>query len=162
MNCPQCEKENWAHYAKCQYCGFPLLSETFSDHVSLPEMKRRRMERKIILVALVIFCPIMLYFILTNNRAEHNYNQTVAALGRPQEKKLTAAEAKDHIGKKATVCGTVASANFAQRSRRQPTFLNFSKVTGASRHTTPLPAIDRVFCAIFVQNAHAVLDKPPQ
>jgi DNA/RNA endonuclease YhcR with UshA esterase domain len=41
--------------------------------------------------------------------------------------KLTAAEAKDHIGKRATVCGVVASANFAQRSRRSPTFLNLDQ-----------------------------------
>lgn len=41
--------------------------------------------------------------------------------------KLTAAQAKDHVGKQATVCGVVASANFAARSRRQPTFLNLDE-----------------------------------
>ena len=40
---------------------------------------------------------------------------------------ITPAQAKDHVGKQATVCGIVASANFAQRSRRQPTFLNLDK-----------------------------------
>lgn len=44
-----------------------------------------------------------------------------------QEKKLTATEAKDHIGEKATVCGTVASARYADRSNGQPTFLNLDE-----------------------------------
>lgn len=41
--------------------------------------------------------------------------------------KITPAQAKDHVGKHANVCGVVASANFAARSRRQPTFLNLDK-----------------------------------
>ena len=44
----------------------------------------------------------------------------------PQQS-LTAAQAKDHLNERATVCGVVASANFAQRSNRQPTFLNLDK-----------------------------------
>lgn len=40
---------------------------------------------------------------------------------------LTAAQAKDHIGERATVCGVVASANYAQRSKNTPTFLNLDK-----------------------------------
>lgn len=38
--------------------------------------------------------------------------------------RISPAEAKDHIGKRATVCGKVASATYATRSRRQPTFLS--------------------------------------
>jgi hypothetical protein len=41
--------------------------------------------------------------------------------------KITPAQAKDHVGKHATVCGIVTSANFATRSRRQPTFLNLDE-----------------------------------
>jgi len=41
--------------------------------------------------------------------------------------KITPAQAKDYVGKQATVCGGVASANFATRSRRQPTFLNLDE-----------------------------------
>src|SRR5262245_51280823 len=41
--------------------------------------------------------------------------------------KITPAQAKDYVGKQATVCGVVASANFATRSKRQPTFLNLDK-----------------------------------
>jgi DNA/RNA endonuclease YhcR with UshA esterase domain len=51
--------------------------------------------------------------------------QTAALNG--QSKKLTAAEAKDHIGEKATVCGTVASARYAEGSKGQPTFLNLDE-----------------------------------
>jgi hypothetical protein len=40
---------------------------------------------------------------------------------------LGAAQAKDHVGETATVCGVVASANYATRSKRQPTFLNLDK-----------------------------------
>src|SRR5262249_30473130 len=40
---------------------------------------------------------------------------------------LTAAQAKDHVGEIATVCGVVASATFATRSKGQPTFLNLDK-----------------------------------
>lgn len=43
------------------------------------------------------------------------------------QKRLTAAEAKDHIGEVATVCGKVVSANYAAGSRGQPTFLNLDK-----------------------------------
>jgi endonuclease YncB( thermonuclease family) len=40
---------------------------------------------------------------------------------------LTAAEAADHIGSTATVCGTVASTKFAERSNAQPTYLNLDR-----------------------------------
>jgi len=40
---------------------------------------------------------------------------------------LSAAEAADHIGSTATVCGTVASAKFAERSNAQPTYLNLDR-----------------------------------
>ena len=44
-----------------------------------------------------------------------------------QVKKLTATEAKDHIGEQATVCGKVASTRYAATTRGKPTFLNFDK-----------------------------------
>jgi hypothetical protein len=43
-------------------------------------------------------------------------------LGRAQS--FSAADAKGHIGEKATVCGTVASERTASSSRGQPTFIN--------------------------------------
>jgi len=45
----------------------------------------------------------------------------------PQVKRLTAAEAKDHIGEQATVCGKVASTRFAATTRGKPTFLNLDR-----------------------------------
>jgi DNA/RNA endonuclease YhcR with UshA esterase domain len=43
------------------------------------------------------------------------------------QKKLTASEAKDHIGETATVCGNVVSTRYAASTRGQPTFLNLDK-----------------------------------
>lgn len=43
------------------------------------------------------------------------------------QKKLTAAEAKDHIGETATVCGSVVSTRYAASTKGQPTFLNLDK-----------------------------------
>jgi len=40
---------------------------------------------------------------------------------------LNAEEAASHVGETATVCGTVASANYAKRTSGQPTFLNLDK-----------------------------------
>jgi hypothetical protein len=40
---------------------------------------------------------------------------------------LTAAEAKDHVGENATVCGKVVDSHYASRSRGEPTFLNLDK-----------------------------------
>lgn len=44
-----------------------------------------------------------------------------------QTKKLTTAEAKDHVSERAIVCGQVVSARYADRSKGQPTFLNLDK-----------------------------------
>jgi hypothetical protein len=43
------------------------------------------------------------------------------------QKRLSAAEAKDHFGENATVCGEVASAKYADSAKGQPTFLNLDK-----------------------------------
>ena len=40
---------------------------------------------------------------------------------------LTAAEAKNHVGESATVCGNVASVHFASGSDGTPTFINLDK-----------------------------------
>jgi hypothetical protein len=40
---------------------------------------------------------------------------------------ISAAEAKDHVGEKATICGEVISTHYAARSRGNPTFLNIDK-----------------------------------
>lgn len=40
---------------------------------------------------------------------------------------LSAAEAKNHKGEKATVCGDVASTHYAERTKGSPTFINLDK-----------------------------------
>lgn len=40
---------------------------------------------------------------------------------------ISPAEAAAHVGEQATVCGLVASATYASRSRSQPTFLNLDR-----------------------------------
>jgi DNA/RNA endonuclease YhcR with UshA esterase domain len=44
-----------------------------------------------------------------------------------QSKDLTAAEAKNHVGERATVCGKVVSTHYAARSKGAPTFLNLDE-----------------------------------
>jgi hypothetical protein len=44
-----------------------------------------------------------------------------------QTKKLTTAEAKDHIGDRATLCGKVVSTHYAKSSKDEPTFLNLDE-----------------------------------
>jgi hypothetical protein len=57
--------------------------------------------------------------------------------------KITPAQAKDYVGKQATVCGVVASANFAARSKRQPTFLYLDKPYPNHIFTAVIPIEDR-------------------
>jgi hypothetical protein len=44
-----------------------------------------------------------------------------------QTNKITAAEAKDHVGETRTVCGKVVSTHYATASKGQPTFLNLDE-----------------------------------
>ncbi len=50
----------------------------------------------------------------------------LAALGHTQTS-ISAAEAKNHVGERATVCGEVVSTHNAPRSRGNPTFINLDK-----------------------------------
>jgi len=60
------------------------------------------------------------------------------------QKKLSASEAKDHIGETATVCGSVASTRHTASTKGEPTFLNLDKaypsqiftvlIWGSNRH----------------------------
>ncbi len=40
---------------------------------------------------------------------------------------ISASEAKNHVGERATVCGEVVSTHYAARSRGNPTFINLDK-----------------------------------
>jgi hypothetical protein len=44
-----------------------------------------------------------------------------------QAKKITPAEAKDHVGEHATVCGKAVSTHFAKTTKGEPTFLNLDE-----------------------------------
>jgi DNA/RNA endonuclease YhcR with UshA esterase domain len=52
---------------------------------------------------------------------------TVFVLPVQAQKKLTAVEAKVHVGETATVCGNVVSTRYASSTKGQPTFLNLDK-----------------------------------
>lgn len=66
------------------------------------------------------------------------------------QKKYTAAEAKEHVGETATVCGTVASEHYAARSKGQPTFINLDK---------PYP--DQIFTIVIWGSDRAAFGKLP-
>ena len=66
------------------------------------------------------------------------------------QKKYTAADAKDHVGETATVCGTVASEHYAARSKGQPTFINLDK---------PYP--DQIFTIVIWSSDRAAFGKLP-
>jgi DNA/RNA endonuclease YhcR with UshA esterase domain len=65
------------------------------------------------------------------------------------QKKLTAAEAKDHVGETATVCGNVVSTRYAASTRGQPTFLNLDK---------PYP--NQIFTIVIWGNNRSKFGKP--
>jgi hypothetical protein len=56
---------------------------------------------------------------------------------------ITPADAKSHIGKRMTVCGVVASANYDAQSRRDPTFLNLDESYLRQIFTAPIWGEDR-------------------
>lgn len=51
----------------------------------------------------------------------------VPSFAQPQTGHLTAADAKNHIGERATVCGNVVSTHYAARSKGSPTFMNLDE-----------------------------------
>jgi hypothetical protein len=67
------------------------------------------------------------------------------------EKKITAAEAGQHVGRTATVCGVVASGRYAKPTRGRPTFLNLDK---------PYP--DQVFTILIWGENRAKFGTPEQ
>jgi DNA/RNA endonuclease YhcR with UshA esterase domain len=64
---------------------------------------------------------------------------------------IAPAAAKDHIGKEATVCGTVKSARYASTSNRKPTFLNLDKA---------FP--NQIFTAVIFEENRSKFAKPPE
>lgn len=64
---------------------------------------------------------------------------------------IQATQAAKHIGETATVCGTVASSNYAAGSRGQPTFLNLDR---------PYP--NYVFTAVIWGDSRNKFSTPPE
>jgi len=50
-----------------------------------------------------------------------------SSFAQPQTRSITAAEAKNHVGEKATVCGNVVSTRYSARTKGSPTFLNLDE-----------------------------------
>ena len=67
-------------------------------------------------VARIPLAAIALYFLVANSPVIEG-----------QTKQITAAEAKNHVGERAKVCGKVATARYASSSKGQPTFLNLDE-----------------------------------
>src|SRR5262245_23796958 len=63
--------------------------------------------------------------------------------------RITPAQAKDYLGKTATVCGKVASAKYAINTRRKPTFLNLDE---------PFPK--HIFTAVIWDDARSKFGQP--
>jgi hypothetical protein len=56
---------------------------------------------------------------------------------------ITPAQAKDFVGKKATVCGVVASATFIEKGKDQPTLLNLDQAYPKQIFTVVILGKDR-------------------
>ena len=52
---------------------------------------------------------------------------SASSLARSQTGHITTAEARSHIGERATVCGNVVSSHYATRTKGSPTFLNLDE-----------------------------------
>ena len=64
---------------------------------------------------------------------------------------VSAADAANHVGESAKVCGRVASAKYATETRRKPTFLNLDR---------PYP--DQVFTALIWEGDRSAFSYPPE
>lgn len=60
------------------------------------------------------------------------------------QSKLTTAEARNHIGERATVCGNVVSTHYAVRTKGSPTFLNLDEPYPKQVFTILIWGSDRV------------------
>src|SRR5579863_10782736 len=67
------------------------------------------------------------------------------------QKKLAAAEAKDHFGETAIVCGEVITTSYAETSNGQPTFMNLDKAYP-----------DQVFTVVIWGDSRSKFGKPEE
>ncbi len=50
-----------------------------------------------------------------------------SSFAQPQTRGITAAEAKNHVGERSTVCGNVVSTHYSTRTKGSPAFLNLDE-----------------------------------
>ena len=65
------------------------------------------------------------------------------SLSSPAQQKLSADEAKTHVGEQATVCGTAVSIHYAAASKGEPTFINLDNPYPRQTFTILIWASDR-------------------
>lgn len=75
----------------------------------------------------------------------------VATEAHAQTETITSAEARNHVGKRVTVCGPVVSASYLENSATRPTFLNFDK---------PYP--EHLFTVVIFSSVRKQLPTPPE
>lgn len=63
----------------------------------------------------------------SSGAAADEAQQDASRMPPPDVKRVTAEEAKDHVGEKVVVCGKVALAIYVQDQPRMPTYLNFGR-----------------------------------
>jgi len=66
-------------------------------------------------------------------------------------KPITAEEAAKYFGQSKTVCGKVASTKYAEKSKKQPTFLNLNR-----------PHPNQVFTIVIWGSDRGKFEKPPE
>jgi DNA/RNA endonuclease YhcR with UshA esterase domain len=72
-------------------------------------------------------------------------------LALPGADSVSSADAKNNVGKNATVCGKVVGTRYLENSQRRPTFLNFD-----------MPYPDHTFTAIIFGDSRAKFGKPEE
>jgi len=86
------------------------------------------------------FVIIALLFVITSETSP-SYSQNI----------INPEEAQEHVGENQTVCGTVASTNYAIGSKGQPTFLNLNR---------PYP--DHIFTIVIWGSDRHKFNNPPE
>ena len=71
-------------------------------------------------------------------------SSVLPCITKAQTAHLTAAEARNHVGETATVCGRVASAHFAEKTKGLPTFMNLDMPYPKQIFTIVIWGVDRL------------------
>ncbi len=124
ITCSSCRTKNALERSVCLSCG-----------AEVPKQKS-----PLWAAGILIFCLISFWAVY--------YYQTVRT---EAQQRINSSDAQQYVGKRATVCGQVASAFYAVGSRGQPTFLNLDR---------PYP--DAAFTAVIWGENRSKFSKPPE